>query len=94
VHLACNYFNKEWSGREKLKMYSDRNSRLGGISERTIIENNSLHWKLLAAKLRGASTSDPLKNAYSLTRIKEAIGKISRKSSIPHPLHPSIFDPI
>ncbi len=32
-----------------LKMHSERNSRLGGISERTIIENNSLHWKLLAA---------------------------------------------
>jgi hypothetical protein len=42
-------------------MYSYRNSRLGGNCERTIIENNSLHLKLLAAKLRGASTSNPLK---------------------------------
>jgi hypothetical protein len=38
-----------------LKMYSERNSRLGGISKRTI-ENNSLHGKFLAAKLRGTST--------------------------------------
>ncbi len=27
-------------------MYSERISRLGGISERTIIENNSLRWKI------------------------------------------------
>jgi hypothetical protein len=27
-------------------MYSEGISRLGGISERTIIENNSLHWKI------------------------------------------------
>jgi len=75
-------------------MYSARNSRLGGISERTIIEINSLHLKLLAGKLRGASISDSLRIVYSLTRIKETIGEISRKLSIPHPLHLSIFDPI
>jgi hypothetical protein len=27
-------------------MYSGRISRLGGISQRTIIENNSWHWKI------------------------------------------------
>jgi len=27
-------------------MHIERNSRLGGISERTIGENNSLHWKI------------------------------------------------
>ena len=40
-----------------LKMCSERISRLGGISERTIIGNDSLHWKLLAALLRGASVT-------------------------------------
>ena len=27
-------------------MYSERSSRMGGISERTLIENNSLHGKI------------------------------------------------
>ncbi len=31
---------------KRLKMHSELISRLGGISERTIIENNSLHWKI------------------------------------------------
>ena len=36
-------------------MCSERISRLGGISEQTIIENNSLIGRFLAASLRGAS---------------------------------------
>ena len=50
--------------------------------------------QFLTALLRGAPASDLLRNAYSLTRIKEATGQISRKLSVPHPLYPSIFDPI
>lgn len=33
-----------------LKIYSECISCLGGISERTIIENNSLHWKIPRSK--------------------------------------------